>query len=69
MNRFKEGKSHDMVPVGMSENKMIFKAIFLNHFVSQPANSCPGVNDNDFTALWANLNAGRIAPVLNVVLS
>jgi hypothetical protein len=63
---FEERKSHQMVPVGMSEKKVDIVRFLFNKFVAESANSGTRINRNDFAAFGSNLQTGGITTVFQI---
>ena len=67
VKRLKEGKPHEVIPVGMSENKMIFENALCKELISQSADAGTGINDDDIIALCSDFEASGISTILQVI--
>jgi hypothetical protein len=60
---FEKREPHQMIPVRMGKNEMVFTDIFFHQVVAQSANACSGIHDDDIAALGLNFHTGCIAAV------
>jgi hypothetical protein len=67
--RLKERKAHQMIPVGMGKDKIKVVAFFVVQVGSQPANSGPGIHNNNVAALALDFNTGRVTAILQILLA
>lgn len=58
-----EGKSHEMIPVGMGEKHRVLIASLGDETVSQPPDAGSGIDDDDIVIFCPYLKACGITPV------
>jgi hypothetical protein len=56
-------KSHQMIPVGVGEEKMNVVNVFFGQLVAKPSNTGTGIDSNNILAFGANFQTGCIAAV------
>ena len=66
---FKKRQAHEVVPMGMGEEKIKRVARLVHQFVAQPSESGSCVNNDNVIALGPNLEAGGITAVFVVLLA
>ena len=66
---FEEGKAHDMIPVGMSEDHREVEARLGKESISQPPDPRSGIDDDDPVILGADFDAGGIAAIPQIVFT
>ena len=66
IERFEEGKSHQMIPVGVGENKIYVVYIFFGEFVAKSADSGAGIHRNDIIVFGSDFQTGGIAAVFQI---
>jgi hypothetical protein len=59
----KEGKAHEMIPMGMGEKKMDRIASFCADAVPESSDTGTGINNNHIIAISSDFQAGRIAAI------
>ena len=66
-DRFEEGKSDDVIQVGMGENDAILESIFAQELIPEAPNSRTRIHDNSLIILGSNLKTSGVSPVLEVL--
>ncbi len=64
---FEKGEAHEMVPVAVGEEKIIFIASFLKELISATPHSGPRIHDDNIITLGPNFQAGGIPSVPDVL--
>jgi hypothetical protein len=64
-----EGKAHQMIPVGMGENKMDLAAFFIGQLIAKSSNAGSGIHDNNISTLGTNFKAGGIPAIFEILFS
>lgn len=66
MQGFKEWKAHNVVPVGVGENKMVLQVTFTIQLIAATTNARTGINQDEISTLGPDFKAGGIAPVFQI---
>jgi hypothetical protein len=64
-----EGKTHQMVPVGMGENKMDLARFFVGQLIAKSSNAGSGIHDNYILTFGADFQTGSIPAILQILFS
>lgn len=64
---FEKRKAHKVVPMGVGKKEMIGEPFFFEQAVAQAANSGTGINDNDLVLGAADLKAGGVTAVFEIL--
>ena len=66
MQGLEEWKAHDVVPVGVGENKMVLRVPFAIQLIAAAANARAGIDQDEISAPGPDFEAGGIAPVFQI---
>jgi hypothetical protein len=66
---FEEGKTHQVIPMPVGEQKIVLVAALFDQGVAQPANPRAGIDDDDIVALRPDFQACGVATILDVFAS
>lgn len=63
VERFEKRKPHQVIPVGMGEDKIKFKSFFTDELITQTTYTGSGIQDNQIIAFGSNFNTCGITTV------